>query len=214
MPLKLNAFSGGSVTLSPASTASDYTLTLPAVTDTVVGLAATQTLTNKTLTTPTITTATITSPSISNPTITGSGSIVGSFPELFQTNGFTTTSTDRSLSNSTSWTDHLTIAFTTTKIAPVYVSAVFAMSYEAGAVAGEARAVLIGPSTYTGNVFAVAQQSDNNRARGAHSFTYMFGNVAVGSYTAYLQVRNNGAAATTWILNYYLGFDSFSVNYT
>ena len=54
MPLKLNAFSGGSVTLTPTTTASDFTLTLPAATDTVVGLAATQTLTNKTLTSPTI----------------------------------------------------------------------------------------------------------------------------------------------------------------
>lgn len=36
MPLKLNAFSGGSVTLNPASTASDFTHTLPAVSGTVV----------------------------------------------------------------------------------------------------------------------------------------------------------------------------------
>ena len=41
--------------IGPASTA-DVTLTLPAVTDTVAGIAATQTLTNKTLTTPTLTT--------------------------------------------------------------------------------------------------------------------------------------------------------------
>lgn len=56
MPVKINATGGGSVTVSAASTASDFTLTLPAVTDTVVGLAATQTLTNKTLTTPVIAT--------------------------------------------------------------------------------------------------------------------------------------------------------------
>ena len=36
MPLKLNSFSGGSVTLDPASTASDFTHTLPAVSGTVV----------------------------------------------------------------------------------------------------------------------------------------------------------------------------------
>ena len=54
MPVKINATGGGSVTVAAASTASDFTLTLPAVTDTVVGLAATQTLTNKTLTSPTI----------------------------------------------------------------------------------------------------------------------------------------------------------------
>ena len=36
MPLKLNAFSGGSVTLNPDTTASDFTHTLPAVSGTVV----------------------------------------------------------------------------------------------------------------------------------------------------------------------------------
>lgn len=41
--------------IAPASLASDQTLTLLDATDTLVGLAATQTLTNKTLTTPTLT---------------------------------------------------------------------------------------------------------------------------------------------------------------
>ena len=36
MPLKLNSFSGGSVTLDPASTASDFTLSLPAATGTAL----------------------------------------------------------------------------------------------------------------------------------------------------------------------------------
>lgn len=45
----------GSVSLTPASAASAFTLTLPAITDTVVALTATQTLTNKTLTSPTLT---------------------------------------------------------------------------------------------------------------------------------------------------------------
>ena len=47
MSLKLNSAGGGSVTLAEPNTASTLTLTLPAVTDTLVGLAATQTLTNK-----------------------------------------------------------------------------------------------------------------------------------------------------------------------
>jgi hypothetical protein len=45
----------GSVSLTPASAASAFTLTLPAITDTLVALTATQTLTNKTLTSPTLT---------------------------------------------------------------------------------------------------------------------------------------------------------------
>ena len=42
----------GSITVAPPAVAGSGTLTLPTGTDTLVGLAATQTLTNKTLTTP------------------------------------------------------------------------------------------------------------------------------------------------------------------
>jgi hypothetical protein len=48
--VKLNTPSAGSVTLSPADTASNLTATIPAATDTLVNLGSTQTLTNKTLT--------------------------------------------------------------------------------------------------------------------------------------------------------------------
>jgi hypothetical protein len=46
----------GSVTLQAPAVAGSSVLSLPAVTDTVAGIAATQTLTNKTLTSPTLTT--------------------------------------------------------------------------------------------------------------------------------------------------------------
>jgi len=51
----------GSITLSAPAVAGTNILTLPSVTDTLTGIAATQTLTNKTLTSPTITTPTISS---------------------------------------------------------------------------------------------------------------------------------------------------------
>ena len=49
----------GTVTLLAPVTNTNRTLTLPDVTDTVAGIAATQTLTNKTLTSPTLTTPNI-----------------------------------------------------------------------------------------------------------------------------------------------------------
>jgi len=51
----------GTVTLLAPVTNTNQTLTLPDVTDTVAGIAATQTLTNKTLTSPTLTTPNINS---------------------------------------------------------------------------------------------------------------------------------------------------------
>ena len=61
MPVALNGSTSGSVTITAPAVAGTNTLTLPAVTDTLVGLAATQTLTGKTLTSPTITGAVISS---------------------------------------------------------------------------------------------------------------------------------------------------------
>lgn len=50
MPVKLSSSGGGSVTLDTPSTASNYTVTLPAATSTLIDTTSTQTLTNKTLT--------------------------------------------------------------------------------------------------------------------------------------------------------------------
>jgi len=58
MPVALNGSTSGSVTITAPAVAGTNTLTLPAVTDTLVGLAATQTLTNKTIQGGAITSAT------------------------------------------------------------------------------------------------------------------------------------------------------------
>ena len=63
----------GTVTLLAPITNTDRTLTLPDVTDTVAGIAATQTLTNKTLTSPSLTTPNINSAQFA--TVTGTAPI-------------------------------------------------------------------------------------------------------------------------------------------
>jgi hypothetical protein len=72
--LEMLTLSGtGVITIVPPNTNTNRTLTLPDVTDTVAGIAATQTLTNKTLTSPTLTTPNIDSAQFA--TVTGTAPI-------------------------------------------------------------------------------------------------------------------------------------------
>lgn len=74
-PVASFGFSGstsGTTTVQATAIAGTTTLTLPAATDTLVGKATSDTLTNKILTSPTINTATIATPTITGGTNTGS----------------------------------------------------------------------------------------------------------------------------------------------
>ena len=71
-PVANLGFSGstsGTTTVQATAVAGTTTLTLPAATDTLVGKATADTLTNKILTSPTISSATISSPTITTPTL-------------------------------------------------------------------------------------------------------------------------------------------------
>ena len=93
-PVSNLAFSGstsGTTTLQATAVAGTNTLSLPpTTTDTLVGVAATQTLTGKTLTSPTINTATVASSTLSAATLTGTltaGGGVGTNGQVLQSTG-------------------------------------------------------------------------------------------------------------------------------
>jgi len=97
MPVKLNGATSGSITIDAPAVAGTNTLTLPAVTDTLVGLAATQTLTGKTLTSPTITGAVVSS---MNSSLLTSGTAVAS-----------TSGTSIDFTSIPSWVKRITVMF-------------------------------------------------------------------------------------------------------
>ena len=94
--LQVNSSGGGSIKLSPTSTASSLTLTMPAATDTLVARDTTDTLTNKTLTNPTVT----------------------NYVETYYNVGTVTSSTTLSLANGTVQTLTLTASTTCTVTMP------------------------------------------------------------------------------------------------
>lgn len=92
-----NASGTGTLTIAAPNTNSNYTLTLPQATTTLVGTDATQTLTNKTLTSPTIT-----------------GAVVSSMASSVITSGTAVASTSGTSINFTSipsWVKKITVMF-------------------------------------------------------------------------------------------------------
>ena len=87
----------GSVTLQAPAVAGSSVLSLPAVTDTVAGIAATQTLTNKTLTAPTIASANLTTAL----TLTGASGTNG---QVLTSGGSAVAPTWTTISGSSQWT--------------------------------------------------------------------------------------------------------------
>jgi hypothetical protein len=92
-----NASGAGVLTIAAPNTASNYTLTLPTATTTLVGTDATQTLTNKTLTSPTITGAVVSTMASS---VITSGTAVA-----------TTSGTSKDYTSIPSWVKRITVIF-------------------------------------------------------------------------------------------------------
>ena len=103
------------------------------------------------------------------------------------------------LTNSTSWTDHITLNFTTTRVGPVICTMNFGSGYESNLVYGEGRFLL--DDTTATSVFMGGVQTTSNRAVGG-SGTRVFSDVSAGSHTIKVQIRNNGSSST-WKTPYY-----------
>lgn len=101
MGVKLNSSGGGSVEINPPSTGSTFTLTAPAITDTIVTKTSTDTLTNKTLTSPTLT----------SPTITGASMSSMSSSVLTSMTAVTPSGTSVTFTGIPSWAKRLTVMF-------------------------------------------------------------------------------------------------------
>jgi len=104
--LVLNGSTSGQITVSPAAVSGTNTITLPAITDTMVGLAATQTLTNKTLTSPTITGAVVSAMASS---VITSGTVNAGGTNPFPVSGGPTSVDFTSIP---SWAKRVTVMFT------------------------------------------------------------------------------------------------------
>ena len=129
-------------------------------------------------------------------------------PTEFKVATNNTTSTATYTGTQSSWSDFITQAITTTITAPVICNADFQHSYESGDVNMAGRFIL-DPSSGS-DIEGAAQQIacygfGSNRAMGSHNMFTAFQNVAAGSYTVKLQVRNDGGSGSQGQLNYFRG---------
>lgn len=178
-----NASGAGVLTIAAPNTASNYTLTLPTATTTLVGTDATQTLTNKTLTSPTITGAVMSSMA---------SSVITSSTAQASTSG---TSID--FTGLPAWVKRITVMFngvstTGTSIIQVQfgtgsttytTTGYLAIAMGFGPTAGAASAITTGFGCADGNV-----------ATNTHSGNYVFTNVTGNTWTCTAQVYRNSTA--------------------
>ena len=111
------------------------------------------------------------------------------------------TSTYRTIVGVSSWTDHLSVTFTTTRVQTLQCIAQFSHGYESGQVMLAGRFNLDGSSTST-ELQVFKQGHGINMSHGAHNLHGFFTNVSAGSHTVTIQVRNS-TSSTTAIMNYF-----------
>jgi len=184
-PVSSLGFSGstsGTTTVQATAIAGTNTLTLPATTsDTLVGKATTDTLTNKTLTSPTINTATIASSTLSAATLTGTltaGGGVGTNGQVLQ-----------STSTGVQW------ASTSTYSAPTIGSTLISSGTTVTTIAGlTLTSPTINTATNTSSIFVAPQE------RTTVSATAATGTVNFDASTQGVLYYTSNASAN-WTLN-------------
>jgi len=184
-PVSSLGFSGstsGTTTVQATAIAGTNTLSLPATTsDTLAGIAATQTLTNKTLTSPTINTATIASSTLSAATLTGTltaGGGVGTNGQVLQ-----------STSTGVQW------ASTSTYSAPTIGSTLISSGTTVTTIAGlTLTSPTINTATNTSSIFVAPQE------RTTVSATAATGTVNFDASTQGVLYYTSNASAN-WTLN-------------
>lgn len=111
------------------------------------------------------------------------------------------TSTNRTIDGVSSFVDHLTVTFTTTKVQTIQCLGQFSHGYENGQVMLAGRFDLDGSSQST-ELQVFKQGVSSNMSFGAHNLIGFFTNVSAGSHTIKLQLKNS-VNGTTAITNYF-----------
>ena len=111
------------------------------------------------------------------------------------------TSTNRTIDGVSSFVDHLTVTFTTTKVQTIQCLGQFSHGYENGQVMLAGRFDLDGSSQST-ELQVFKQGVSSNMSFGSHNIIGFFTNVSAGSHTIKLQLKNS-VSGTTAITNYF-----------
>ena len=131
--------------------------------------------------------------------VTFSGTVAGAETEYSIAHAMT--STNRTITGVSSWTDHLSVTFTTTKVQTLQCIGQFSHGYENGQVMLAGRFNLDGSSTTT-ELQVFKQGHGINFSHGAHNLHGFITYVSAGSHTVTIQVRNS-VSGTTAIMNYF-----------
>ena len=115
--------------------------------------------------------------------VTFSGTVAGAETEYSIAHAMT--STNRTITGVSSWTDHLSVTFTTTKVQTLQCIGQFSHGYENGQVMLAGRFNLDGSSTTT-ELQVFKQGHGINFSHGAHNLHGFFTNVSAGSHTVYV----------------------------